>query len=249
MRILWGILCAMAVYAIDTLPRSAEIQSVSSQNLSFEAGDFKVGQTGIILTQTQGYDVIIGNVVIDRIQDKQAIASYSPLETIVQKYLPTPQIKPSRGDKVVFGSFYDKAIIIAPDQESYNKILISNPQISFAHIDLFEAFLAKDGINDPKPKELGQFCRAYSVGLVYLLASNGVNILDCQSFQLLDVMAFDISLIQETKSPFFSRIPDIDTGSLMSKLRSKKSRHYFKYYDELIRAPLASFIQRGLGDK
>lgn len=254
MRILWGMLCVAMVYAIETLPVSMEITRIDSQNLIFKAGNLKVGQTGIVLAEKQDNKgnnnvIIIANAVINSIEGGEAKARYFPFETIAQKYLPTPQIAPSKGDKIVFGSFYNKSIIIAPDQESYNKILSSQPQMSFAHIDLFEAFLAKDAINDPKPKELKKFCNAYSIGLVYILASNGVNIIDCQSFQILEVLPFDIDSIHESKAPFFSRIPDFDTGSLMSKLRSNKSRHYFSYYDELISAPLASFIKRSEGDQ
>lgn len=253
MRILWGMLCVVMVYAVETLPVSAEIIRIDSQNLIFKAGSFKVGQTGIVLTEKRDdkgtHNVIIANAVIESIKGNEAKARYFQFETITQKYLPTPQIAPSKGDKVVFGSFYNKSIVIAPDQESYNKILSSQPQMSFAHIDLFEAFLAKDGINDPKPKELKKFCNVYSIGLVYILASNGVNIIDCQSFQILEVLPFDIDSVHESKGPFFSRMPDIDTGSLMSKLRPNKSRHYFSYYDDLIRIPLDSFIKRSKGDQ
>ncbi len=101
--------------------------------------------------------------------------------------------------------------------------------------------MAKDGINDPKPKHLNEFCNVYSIGLLYILASNGVNVLDCQSFSILEVLPFDKPYIQNTQAPFFSRIVNIDTGSLANKLRSKKSRQYFPYYDNLLRSSLKSF--------
>lgn len=241
MRILAGLICAIMLQAIDILPKGVEIDEVNANVLSFRADHLKVGQSGIVLTQNQGYNIIIASAVIKSIKNGTAYASYTPFDSISQKYLPTPQSSPAQGDKIIFGSFYNKSIAIAPDQESYNKILSLASNTSFAHIDLLAAFLAKDGINDPKPKHLNEFCNVYSIGLLYILASNGVNVLDCQSFSILEVLPFDKPYIQNTQAPFFSRIVNIDTGSLANKLRSKKSRQYFPYYDNLLRSSLKSF--------
>lgn len=239
---LWlGVVCVVSVgFALNPEPVSKKIAEVNGKTLIFEANGLKVGQSGIVLAQNGDYNVIIASAVIERIESGNAYARFAPFENIAQKYLPTPQATPTKDDKVIFGGFYNKAIAIAPDQESYNKILSTNPT-HFVHIDLFAAFLAKDGINDPKPKHLREFCNAYSIGLVYIVASNGLNVLDCQSFALLEVQPFSKPLLEKTQAPFFSRIVNIDTGSLASKMRPKKSRQYFKYYDELLSPSIQVF--------
>lgn len=240
-RLCLSIVCVISAgFAVNLEPVSKNITEVKGKILTFEAHKLKVGQSGIVLAQNGDYNVIIASAVIERIENNNAYARFAPFENITQKYLPTPQATPTKGDKLIFGGFYNKAIAIAPDQESYTKILSLNPT-HFVHIDLFSAFLAKDGINDPKPKHLRQFCNAYSIGLVYILATNGLNVLDCQSFALLEVQPFTKPQPETTQAPFFSRIANIDTGSLASKLRSKKSRQYFSYYDELLSPSIKAF--------
>lgn len=240
-RLWFGIVCMVSVgFALNLEPVSKDITEVNGKILAFKADGLKVGQSGVVLAQNGDYNVIIASAVIERINDGYAYARFAPFTNIAQKYLPTPQAIPTKDDRVIFGGFYNKAIAIAPDQESYTKILSINPA-HFVHIDLFAAFLAKDGINDPKPKHLREFCNAYSIGLVYILASNGLNVLDCQSFALLEVQPFNKPQLEKTHAPFFSRIANIDTGSLASKLRSKKSRQYFSYYDELLSPSIQAF--------
>ncbi|WP_300743451.1 plasminogen-binding N-terminal domain-containing protein [uncultured Helicobacter sp.] len=242
MRLILGLLCCMGLaYGIDTSPASTHITEVSSKEVIFPAKNLKVGQSGVILTRKDSYNVIIADVQITRIKNNVASADYTAFDSIKQKYLPTPIAKPRQGDVVLFNGFYNKAIAIAPDQESYNKILSTPSQTQFAHIDLFSAFLAKDGINDPKQKHFQAFCKAYSIGLVYIFASNGINVLDCQSFAILEEIPMQKPQLTQTQAPFFSRIANIDTGSLASKLRSKKSRQFFSYYDGLLSQSLKKF--------
>lgn len=241
------LLCVSVLYGIDIKPKRESIIEAKPKSVSFAANGLKVGQSGIILTHKNGYNVIIASTTITRIKDNIAYAEYEPFESIAQKYLPTPTFEPTQGDEVLIGGFYNKAIAIAPNQNNYNQILSYNEsaptheRIQFIHIDMFAAFLAKDGINDPKHKHFKEFCNIYSVGLVYIFASNGINILDCQSFALLEEVALPQMQIESTSAPFFSRIDKIDTGSLASKLRSKKSQNYFSYYDNLLEPSLKAF--------
>lgn len=238
-----GIVLSFSVmsYAIDTNPVQKDIINVDSKFISFDASGLQVGQSGIVITRTHDYNVIIANAEITRIEDDTAYARWTSFNSIKQKYLPTPIRVPQVDDIALFGGFYNKAIAIAPDQEHYIKILSQNTQVEFMHIDVFSAFLAKDGINDPKPKHFQAFCNIYSVGLVYIFASNGINVLDCQSFAILQIQDEPTPTLSQTYAPFFSRIANIDTGSLASKLRSKKSRTYLPYYDELLKESLSAF--------
>lgn len=240
-RLLCIALLVCAASAINTQERRVKIESVSGNSLHFKASGLKVGQSGVVLATIHEKTIIIASAEISKVEGDSITARVLPFEMITQKYLPTPEASPKAGDTLIFNGFYNRAIAIAPSQESYNAILARGKNVSFSHIDLFAAFLAKDGINDPKPKHLKEFCNAYSIGLVYMLASNGINVLDCQSFEVLEVLPFDKPSLETTAAPFFSRIVAIDTGSLASKLRSKDSKHYFSYYDSLLKEPLARF--------
>ena len=232
--LIWG-LCVCALQAIETKALKKSIQSVQGSEITFEAGNLRVGESGIVLTQSKEYEIIIAKAHITGIQDKIAIAKFSAFDAIPQKYLPTPSATPKVGDSVVFRSFYNRGIAIAPNQESYQHIVRSNSQVQFMHIDLFAAFMKQKNLNDPSPKVFREFCPRYSVGLLFIMDSVSVKVLDCESFVLLESQNLPAQNdTTQTLNPFFSRITSPDKR-LGGRFKSNKSKEYFSFYDELLR--------------
>lgn len=210
------------------------IQSVQGSEITFEAGNLKVGESGIIVTKSKEYEIIIAKAHITHIQDKNATAKFSAFESISQKYLPTPSATPQVGDTVIFRSFYNRGIAIAPNQESYQHIVRSNPQVQFMHIDLFAAFMRQKNLNDPSPKIFREFCPRYSIGLLFIMDSTSIKVLDCESFVLLENQNLPTQNdTNQTISPFFSRITSPDKR-LGGRFKSNKSKDYFVFYDALL---------------
>lgn len=223
-------------------PLSINIEKIDGKNktLSFPAYDLKVGETGFVLTKLSDYMVISAKLEIESIKDGIAIARFSDFDGMKQKYLPTPRIEPKAGDMASFRELNNKAFLIAPDLTTYEKIKTQfKDETDFMSSDLLMGYLNDYGGFDPNPKFLKKACSIYSVGLLYIVTTDHINILDCQSLVSLDSLPFDTSAVSETSAPFFSRLQEIKTGSLGSLFYSKKSRNYFKFYDDLVKnAPM-----------
>lgn len=235
MRWILGIIVTWScAFGVDTKVVRVSVDSVQKDTIVFDAGDLQVGESGVIVTKNQSHAIIIAQAVIESIDEGRASAKIEAFDTIEQRYLPTPINKPQVGDEVLFRSFYNRAIAIAPNQESYQFVIRNNPTIQFMYIDLFAAYLQQQSLNDPKPKHFKEFCPKYSVGLVFIVDSNHTRVLDCQSFTLLETQSPppDEVLHASVITPFFSRISH-PGKPLGSRFKSYDSKDYFSYYDAL----------------
>lgn len=235
--IIYIALMLSCAFGIDTKVIKTIIDSVQKDIAVFDAYDLQVGESGVILTKNTSHFIIIAKATIESIQEGRASAKIEPFDTIDQRYLPTPINQPQVGDEVLFRSFYNRAFVIAPNQESYQFVIRNNPNITFMHIDLFAAYLQQKSLNDPKPKHFKDFCPKYSIGLVFIVDSQHTNVFDCQSFALLETLPPPPNEILHTTTitPFFSRISNPDKP-LGSKFKSYDSKNYFLYYDTLTHA-------------
>lgn len=237
MRILVVVfLLVRVLWSLETDLVRQKIESIEQDSIFFKAGNLQLGEGGVVLTRNQSHQVIIAQAKILEIIDGKARAKITAFHAMNQKFLPTPINEVKVGDEVLFRSFYNRAIALAPNQEAYQFILKNNPKIQFMHIDLFAAFLQRTSVNDPKKKHFQAFCPRYSIGLVFIMDSQAVKVLDCQSFTILSTQSLpDSSVVQkQATTPFFSRITAANKR-LGSRLKPNKSKNYFAYYDWLLR--------------
>ncbi|PAF52806.1 plasminogen-binding N-terminal domain-containing protein [Helicobacter sp. 13S00477-4] len=237
-----SIVCVQAQASWLNEPLRVNIQEVNKdkKTISFPAYDLKVGESGFVLVKLADYSAISAKLQIISIDNGVAVAEFSPFDRMKQKYLPTPRLEPKVGDMAVFRDLNNKAFLIAPDSTTYEKIKSQIKDTTFMSSDLLMGYLNDYGGFDPKPKFLRKACEVYSVGLLYVVASNGINVLDCETLATLDTFAFDTSKVSKTSAPFFSRLEEVKTGSLASLFYSKKSKQYFQYYDALVQNNQAS---------
>lgn len=209
----------------------------------FQAYDLKVGETGYILAKLTDYNVIVAKVEVLSVRDGVAFGKYGPFSVMKQPHLPTPRMVPKKGYLAIFREFNHQAFLIAPDARLYEKIKDSYPDIVFINSDLLMVFF--NGF-DPSTKTLRKACDIYSVGLLFLVSTDRLNILDCQSFAILESQKLDTSKVSRTSTPFFSRVEGIDRGTLGKLLSGGKSRHYFSFYDSLLRKESQKRLERAV---
>lgn len=218
--------------AFETQPQELTISQVDpkKQTLILEASQtkFKVGETGIVIHNI-GSGIISNLITITQIAEGKIHANFQQFKLLEQKYLPTPIIAPRVGDKVIMRSLYSRAFIVAPNQKLYETIKLKFPHITFVSSDLMVADINNKGIIDPSKEGFSTLCSLYSVGLLMIYASNGLNILDCQSFKILQTQALENPDQENENYPFFARVTP---KSFWDSLRSK--RHYFVEYDKLL---------------
>ena len=226
---------------IDSLqsPLKVNIQEIDKKSSIAElpAMDLRIGETGLVWHKfDENYKSIIAYATIIRIDSGVAYATLDNQDILEQKYLPLPTNKPIINDEIFFRTLNNLAFIIAPTLESYDRVRMQHPQVQFLNSDLIMGYLFDVGGFDPKPKFFNKVCQVYNVGLLYVVTTNKLNILDCQSLVVLQQYDFDTSEAKSNKTiaPFFFFFQYASSGSLDGVLKSKKSRQYFEYYDTFV---------------
>ena len=206
-----------------------------NQTITFEAKDLLVGESGWVVSSFSDYSGIIAQAeVIECCEDGKAIANIKEFDTLRQVYLPNPTNDPKEGDIVVFRGVNHKAFLVAPNLELYDKIKEDYKEVNFVSSDLLLGYLFSYGGYDPTRLFFREACSAYGVGLVYIINENALDVLDCQSFKILDSKEMDTSEVEDISVPFYSRIEEVNTGTLFSFLQPKKAKFYFAYYTNLL---------------
>lgn len=222
-------------------PVEVKIKTVNktAQTITFDAKDLIVGEVGWIYITTTDYATIIYQAQIIKIQDSIATAVIQPYSALKQIYLPNPTNQPKVGDSVIFRKLNSRAFLITPTLELYEQIKDKHKEVTLMSSDLLLGYLYAYGNYDPTPSFLKNACDVYAVGLLYVVATKELAILDCQSLKILKSYSLDTSGIKDVVSPFYSRIKPVTTGTLFSTLASKKSKYYFSYYTSLIHPNLS----------
>ncbi|WP_187862002.1 plasminogen-binding N-terminal domain-containing protein [Helicobacter pylori] len=216
----------------EPLRVSIEFVDLPKKIIRFPAHDLQVGEFGFVVTKLSDYEIVNSEVVIIAVENGVATAKFRAFESMKQRHLPTPRMVARKGDLVYFRQFNNQAFLIAPNDELYEQIRATNTDINFISSDLLVTFL--NGF-DPKIANLRKACNVYSVGVIYIVTTNTLNILSCESFEILEKRELDTSGVTKTSTPFFSRVEGIDAGTLGKLFSGSQSKNYFSYYDALVK--------------
>ncbi|GAA7555938.1 plasminogen-binding protein PgbA [Helicobacter pylori] len=216
----------------EPLRVSIEFVDLPKKIIRFPAHDLQVGEFGFVVTKLSDYEIVNSEVVVIAIENGVATAKFRAFESMKQSHLPTPRMVARKGDLVYFRQFNNQAFLIAPNDELYEQIRATNTDINFISSDLLVTFL--NGF-DPKIANLRKACNVYSVGVIYIVTTNTLNILSCESFEILEKRELDTSGVTKTSTPFFSRVEGIDAGTLGKLFSGSQSKNYFAYYDALVK--------------
>ncbi|GAA6806175.1 plasminogen-binding protein PgbA [Helicobacter pylori] len=216
----------------EPLRVNIEFVDLPKKIIRFPAHDLQVGEFGFVVTKLSDYEIVNSEVVIIAVENGVATAKFRAFESMKQSHLPTPRMVARKGDLVYFRQFNNQAFLIAPNDELYEQIRATNTDINFISSDLLVTFL--NGF-DPKIANLRKACNVYSVGVIYIVTTNTLNILSCESFEILEKRELDTSGVTKTSTPFFSRVEGIDAGTLGKLFSGSQSKNYFAYYDALVK--------------
>ncbi|MCQ2667311.1 plasminogen-binding protein PgbA [Helicobacter pylori] len=216
----------------EPLRVSIEFVDLPKKIIRFPAHDLQVGEFGFVVTKLSDYEIVNSEVVVIAVENGVATAKFRAFESMKQRHLPTPRMVARKGDLVYFRQFNNQAFLIAPNDELYEQIRATNTDINFISSDLLVTFL--NGF-DPKIANLRKACNVYSVGVIYIVTTNTLNILSCESFEILEKRELDTSGVTKTSTPFFSRVEGIDAGTLGKLFSGSQSKNYFAYYDALVK--------------
>ena len=124
--------------------------------------------------------------------------------------LPTIKTPVSPKDKVIGGYMYNNVLLLAPDADTYAKI-ISTHNKKWIHPDLFALYLSNQGEERPTKENLAGFAKKHQVGLVYIVRKNSAVLLDPISGKIVSQKSMT-DLPKKGTFPFYMRFKAFDSG-------------------------------------
>jgi len=207
---------------------------VEKERATIIADNLRVGMSGFIVRAFDAtHSTIIANARVEQLNptNGRAILKLSEYDGLRQNSLPSGNWTPAPSDTAVLAYDYERALLIAPNDDTYDTIAKSIPGIEWIHPDNFATYLSYEGHPTPLVEDFKRYCTANSVGLLYIQSAQSLFTLDCKSFALLQTTP-SLNKTTTEQTPFFTRIPTIRAawwGEGSSRLDS-----YEPYYLEQI---------------
>jgi hypothetical protein len=175
-------------------------------------------QNGII-----GY-VIHNNMIIAKaLSIRNHKIKYLPFTSLKNDALATPKIMPVKGDKIIFGLYNKRGLIIAPNQNSYIQVQNNHPKIEWISSDLFASYFE----DKPTKENFQNFCNDMKVGIIDFILDKEY-IVDCESMAILETNK--IKSPTNYKKPFFCSYNKFGSSFL-----SSIPDNWINYYKSLIK--------------
>ena len=207
---------------------------VEKDRATIIAENLRDGMSGFIVRAFDAtHSTIIANARVEQLNPSngRAILKLSEYDGLRQNSLPSGNWVPQPSDTAVLAYDYERALLIAPNDDTYDVITKSIPGIEWIHPDNFATYLSYEGHPTPLVEDFKRYCTANSVGLLYVQSAQNLFTLDCKSFALLQTTP-SMNKTTSEQTPFFTRIPTIRAawwGEGSSRLDS-----YEPYYLEQI---------------
>ncbi|MFP4331969.1 MAG: plasminogen-binding N-terminal domain-containing protein [Campylobacterales bacterium] len=210
------------------------VSKKDGQFVYMNAADLKIGETGSIIRWFDtNHSAVVAKAVVVDIDDGEAKLLYRKYDALKNDAFPTAVLEPKRGDEVHMRSFNKRALLVAPDQEMYQKLTKTYDTIDWIHPDIFVSEIIKEGTIRPDRDDFRDFCSAYSVGVVYFVNGTKGEARDCSSFEILK-SDYISGLVAKDKrmKPLYSRIGNIEAGWL--SFLNNDIGDFYTYYRNLL---------------
>jgi len=230
MRTILLIIVSTLLLLSDDLPHRIKttIKSIESNKKITLTNNIPKGRSGIVVHSYGNGLFAITHTAISQGGNIATIGRYNILK---HKNLPTIKTAIKEGDEVIFGNLYDNVLLIAPNEQSYSSITKSIKRV-WIHPDLYASFLIINDEDRITKKNLKKFAIKSQVGLVAIVAKDGLRIFDPISGNYLRKIAINTPIEAKTQSPFYARFEQISTN-IFSEDTQNKFPPYYKGIDNI----------------
>ncbi|MDD5716604.1 MAG: plasminogen-binding N-terminal domain-containing protein [Sulfuricurvum sp.] len=223
----------IACSALNASSITAPLLDVNGTQATVASENLRTGMSGFILrTFDTEHSTIIANARVEKVDQKLAILKLSEYDGLKQKALPGGNWVPKSSDLAVIAYDYERALMIAPSDDTYDTLTKGIHGVEWIHPDNFAAYLSNEGHPTPLVEDFKNYCTANSVGLLYIQTAQNLFTLDCKSFTLLEHTPANASS-DTVQTPFYSRIPLI-RASWWGKGSSRLERYEPYYLEQII---------------
>lgn len=199
----FSILCAS--------PITTPLLTIEGKRAAIEAPELRAGMSGFIVRKFDAtHSMIIANARVEQTNpaNNRAVVYISEYDGLRQNALPSGKWSPKVSDEAVLAYDYGRALLIAPDADTYDSITKSISGIEWIHPDNYATFLSHEGHPTPLVEDFHDYCTANSVGLLYIQSAQTLFTLDCKNFTLLEITP-SLQKNEKSQNPFFTNISKI----------------------------------------
>ena len=208
------------------------LEANEKQIVIADSAEFVVGASGVVNHKFDAtHATIIARVDVVSKDGTKAVLNVQKFEMLSQGAFPDTGVKPAAGDEVTINYLYDRALIIAPNQNVFNEVTKNFNTITWIHPDIVAAYLAKLYRPNPDKKIFQQACYQNAASIIFVGIESKGYFVDCHNFNILQNV--DLKNSGETMLPFYSRINKQVDSSWLS-WDSSKIGDYNAYYSNLI---------------
>lgn len=234
-RFLSLFLLPLFLYASELhLPLQSVNEDATSGSVSVK--QIAKGVHGFVVRHfTKDHSVIVADAHVSDFDPatNTATLAFSKYKGLKQNSLPNGKWKPEVGDEVVLAFAYSRALLIAPDEETYHIITKNIHGVEWIHPDSFSTYLSYHAHPTPFEDDFSGYCRLAEIGLLYTYVDGALFTLDCQTFSLIQITP--VKLKQKgLKLPFYSRVEEIATSWWVWGAASRPLEAFDPHYLELI---------------
>ena len=206
-KILLILLTTYSLFA-DALPTttSTTVKSLSNGNIQLNT-NVPAGMSGIIM---HNYGNGLSAITHSTISLGNGQATVQSNEAIEHKNIPSIKTDVAVGDKVIFGNFYNNALVIAPNQVAYKQITQKFSR-TWIHPDAFALDFMKEGETSLTMNSLNHFAKKNQIGLVLVVASNKLLIIDPISKRIIGSTGLKTNP-NSALSPFYARFNQMNVS-------------------------------------
>lgn len=208
-----------------------------AQTLTIKINRIDIGVSGFIVHRLSKENSSIlksVEVVAFNASTQTATLKMKKYDQFKQNSLPTGNWDVEVGDIVILAFGYTRALLIAPNEETYYRITKATQQLQWVHPDLFATILSFNGHPTPLKEDFNKMANATSVGLLFFFLNQKLYTVDAKSMKVLNIT--DAALKQDSVVlPFYTRIEKIDTNWFdWFDDGSEQLEEYEPYYFELL---------------
>ncbi len=201
------------------------VKSVKENTITLNKNFPANGMSGVVI-HDYGNDL---TAITSRIAQTSSDGSISLVTADILHHdeLPTIKTAVSAKDKVIGGYLYNNVLLLAPDADTYAKIVSSHKK-KWIHPDLFALYLSVQGEEQPTQENLARFAKKYQVGLIYIVRKNSAVLLDPISGKIVSQKSMT-NLPVKGAFPFYMRFEQLDSGWFGSDVKG----NYYKTMESL----------------
>ena len=206
------ILCAAQIMAAVIKSPIVSVDN-DKEEATIQIEHIDVGVSGFVVHHiTPEHSSILKNATVIAFDkaSKTATIKMSEFNALRNNSLPYGKWKPQVGDTVELAFAYNRALLIAPNEELYHQISKS-VRIQWIHPDLFATVLSFAGHPTPLRSDFTAFSNAASVGLLFIYLDKKVYTVDIKSFTILNITDAPFAA-KKKQTPFYTRVQKIDAN-------------------------------------